>query len=254
MTTYCVPDSITPRPIKPGVATVETIEAIMADGPCAILPVAGDCLEGVDVVDGGWVAVDFTRRPAPPRYRSKGGDGSSDLCLCYATFPGAPGPTLADEMDSDLVETTAHSGARPSHARWQGQVFSRSGKSKKVPDFRRATGYGTGPGLGGWNCRHSFHPYFEGMASTYGAKELKKLEAKSITYNGEKLTEYEASQRQRYIERQIRRWKREQQAMKAAGQPQEEARAKLKEWRALQTDLVEQTGLKRQYDRERAGG
>ena len=162
--------------------------------------------------------------------------------------------TLADEMDSDLVETTAHSGARPSHARWQGQVFSRSGKSKKYPDFRRATGYGTGPGLGGWNCRHSFHPYFDGMARTYGAKELKKLEAKSITYNGEKLTEYEASQRQRYIERQIRRWKREQQAMKSAGQPQEEAKAKLKEWRARQTDRVEQTGLKRQYDRERAGG
>ena len=33
-----------------------------------------------------------------------------------------------------------------------------------------------------------------------------------------------------------------------------EAKAKLKEWRARQTDLVEQTGLKRQYDRERAGG
>ena len=161
--------------------------------------------------------------------------------------------TLADEMDSDLVETTAHSGARPSHARWQGQVFSRSGKSKKYPDFRRATGYGTGPGLGGWNCRHSFHPYFDGMARTYGAKELKKLEAKSITYNGEKLTEYEASQRQRYIERQIRRWKREQQAMKSAGQPQEEAKAKLKEWRARQTDLVEQTGLKRQYAHPRPG-
>ncbi len=42
--------------------------------------------------------------------------------------------------------------------------------------------------------------------------------------------------------------------MKSAGQPQEEAKAKLKEWRARQTDLVEQTGLKRQYDRERAGG
>ena len=161
---------------------------------------------------------------------------------------------MADEMDSDLVETTAHSGARPSHAKWQGKVFSRSGKSRKYPDFRRATGYGTGPGLGGWNCRHSFHPYFEGMARTYGAGELKKLEEKSITYNGEKLTEYEASQRQRYIERQIRRWKREQQAMKAAGQSQEEAKAKLKQWRALQSDFVEQTGLKRQYDRERVGG
>ena len=67
MSSYIIPASIMPRPIKPGVTTVETIEAIMADGPCAILPVAGDCLEGVDVVDGGWVAVDFTRRPAPPR-------------------------------------------------------------------------------------------------------------------------------------------------------------------------------------------
>ena len=66
MSSYIIPDSITPRPIKPGVVTVETIEAIMADRPCAILPVAGDCLEGVGVVDGGWVAVDFTRRPAPP--------------------------------------------------------------------------------------------------------------------------------------------------------------------------------------------
>ena len=95
MTTYCVPDSITPRPIKPKLIMVETVEAIMDDaGPCAILPVVGDCLEGVDVVGCGWVAVDFTRRPAPPRYRSKGGDGSSDLCLCYATFPGAPGPMV----------------------------------------------------------------------------------------------------------------------------------------------------------------
>lgn len=61
--------------------------------------------------------------------------------------------TLADEMDSDLVETTAHSGARPSHARWQGQVFSRSGKSKKYPDFRRpratAPGQGWGAGIAG---------------------------------------------------------------------------------------------------------
>ena len=63
MSSYIIPASIMPRPIKPGVTTVETIEAIMADGPCAILPVAGDCLEGVDVVDGGWVAVDFTLRP-----------------------------------------------------------------------------------------------------------------------------------------------------------------------------------------------
>lgn len=67
-------------------------------------------------------------------------------------------------------------------------------------------------------------------------------------------TQVVSDDKETYIERQIRRWKREQQAMKSAGQPQEEAKAKLKEWRARQTDLVEQTGLKRQYDRERAGG
>ena len=60
------------------------IEAVAARYGRVIVPVDGDCLEGVSVMDGGWVAVDFTHRPAPPRFKSKGGDGSSDLCLCYA--------------------------------------------------------------------------------------------------------------------------------------------------------------------------
>ena len=60
------------------------IEAVAARYGRVIVPVDGDCLEGVSVMDGGWVAVDFTRRPAPPRFKAKGGDGSSDLCLCYA--------------------------------------------------------------------------------------------------------------------------------------------------------------------------
>ena len=67
-----------------------------------------------------------------------------------------------DEIETDLVETTAHHGARPSHAAWQGKWFSRSGRSDKYPDFYASTGYGTGPGLCGWNCRHSFFPVIEG--------------------------------------------------------------------------------------------
>ena len=77
----------------------------------------------------------------------------------------------ADELGVDLVETTAHAGARPSHAEWQGQIFSRSGKSSKYPDFVQSTGYGTGAGLGGWNCNHSFRPYIDGMPRAY-SKEL----------------------------------------------------------------------------------
>ena len=68
----------------------------------------------------------------------------------------------ADEMGCEFVEVTAHAGARPSHAEWQGKVFHRGGAvtrdGVRYEDFERATGYGTGPGLGGWNCRHSFYP------------------------------------------------------------------------------------------------
>lgn len=150
----------------------------------------------------------------------------------------------ADEMGADLVEVSAHAGARPSHAQWQGGIYSRSGKSRKYPDFRKATGYGTGAGLGGWNCSHSFRPWFEGMSRTYDKALLKEYQAKDYEYNGVKMTEYEALQEQRKIERNIRRWKREQNALQAAGLDSSEASAKITEWNRRQKDFLEQTGLK----------
>ena len=140
----------------------------------------------------------------------------------------------ADEMGCDLVEVTAHAGARTgigiaNHAGWQGKIYSRSGTHSKYPDFQEKTGYGSGAGLGGWNCRHSFFPFFEGISEpAYTEKELEELNAPKYEYNGQKLTEYEATQRQRYIERQIRRWKRENAALKAAGLDTTESAAKLK--------------------------
>ena len=162
--------------------------------------------------------------------------------------------TLADEVGCDLVETTAHGGARPSHAEWQGKIFSRSGKSKKYPDFRQSTGYGTGAGLCGWNCRHSFHPFFGGSSRAYTDDTLEDYEAKNYTYNGEKMTEYEATQQQREIERNIRRWKRENVAMEAAGLDTTESAYKIKQWQDKQKDFLAQTGLKRQSDREQIPG
>lgn len=150
----------------------------------------------------------------------------------------------ADEMGADLVEVSAHVGARPSHAEWQGGIYSRSGKSKKYPDFVKTTGYGTGAGLGGWNCSHSFRPWFEGMSRTWSKEQLAEYQAKDYEYNGVKLTEYEALQEQRKIERGIRRWKREKNAMEAAGLDSSEASAKVREWNRKHKDFLEQTGLK----------
>ena len=83
----------------------------------------------------------------------------------------------------------------------------------------RTTGYGTGPGLGGWNCRHSFYSYVEGVSErTYTDLELKKIDDEhGCTFEGKSYTAYEATQKQREIERTVRKLKREKAAYKAAG-------------------------------------
>ncbi len=162
--------------------------------------------------------------------------------------------TQADEMECDLVETTAHVGARPTHQVWQGQVFSRSGRSGDYDDFESSTGYGSGDGLCGWNCRHSFFPYYEGLSSSaYSRERLSDYESREVSYNDEKMSYYDATQQQRYFERQIRRWKRERAGMSAADQDTGEATAKVRQWQAAQRDFLRQTGLDRDYFRERAG-
>ncbi|MBC3517210.1 phage minor capsid protein [Neobittarella massiliensis] len=151
----------------------------------------------------------------------------------------------ATEMGCDLVETTAHAGARPEHAAWQGKIFSRSGHHPKYPDFVSTTGYGTGAGLCGWNCRHSFYPYFEGLSrNSYTRRELNKLNSTAVEYKGQTLSVYDASQVQRKIERKIRRWKREYKAMEAAGLDVGEASVRLSKWRATQADFSSQTGMR----------
>ena len=107
---------------------------------------------------------------------------------------------LAKEMDCDLVEVSSHFGARPTHADWQGQVYSLTKGHKKYPYFYDATEFGTGDGLGGWNCRHSFFPFFEGISEIANAPDFSK---------SENLQEYNESQQQRAFERAIRKNKRE---------------------------------------------
>lgn len=156
----------------------------------------------------------------------------------------------AESLGTDLVEVSAHSGARPTHAEWQGKVFSISGKTKGYRKLSEATGYGTVTGLCGANCRHTFYPFMEGDEPAYTEEELQSYDEPKYTYNGRKMTEYEATQRQRYIERQIRRYKREKAGMQAAELPTEESQAKIKKWTEVQQDFLNQTGLKRQYARE----
>lgn len=107
------------------------------------------------------------------------------------------------ERDWDLIRTSAHIGARygdggenPSnHFWWQGKLFSRTGKTPGYLLFEEATGYGTGEGLCGWNCRHSFGPGDpdHNPYADFDAEENKRV--------------YDLSQQQRKAEARIRQQK-----------------------------------------------
>ncbi len=124
----------------------------------------------------------------------------------------------AAELETDLVEVTAYAGARPDHAEWQGRWYSLSGKSKKYPSLVEVTGYGTGAGLKGWNCRHDFYPVLEGISvPAYTEEELKNIDPPPVEYKGETLTYYECTQKQRKMETAIRKTKREIIGAKGSG-------------------------------------
>jgi len=157
----------------------------------------------------------------------------------------------AKELGQDLVQTSAHIGARPTHEVWQGKVFSLSGKDTQYPDFLTVTGYGTVTGLCGINCRHSIFPFFKGISeSAYTQATLDEYADKTVTYNGKELSVYEAIQKQRSVEREIRKTKREAEALGSAKLDNTEEIARIRKLQAQLRDFVNQTGLSRQSSRE----
>ena len=157
-----------------------------------------------------------------------------------------------EELGCDLVETTAHIGARPSHEDWQGQVFSLSGTNPKYRPFS-VCGLGEPDGICGINCRHSYYPYFEGLKKHYTQADLDDMESESVEYNGEKMSRYKAEQKLRYMERNVRNYKRQTLIQEAAGVDNTKARQKIGEWQAAARDFTKQTKLERDRVREYIG-
>lgn len=180
----------------------------------------------------------------------------------------------AEDAGCYLMEITAHSGARPDHAKWQGQLVTITGKDAgKIIDGLRVftlseIGYGSGEGFKGWNCRHNWHAYYPGFSTpNYTQEELKKLDEPCISYNGKLYTEYEVSQMQRAQERRVRAWKRRcitaqesvnsatDEATRATAQAEFDRSARyLKNNEAKLKDFCRQTGQDRDRFREQVLG
>jgi hypothetical protein len=170
----------------------------------------------------------------------------------------------ADYLETDLVEVSAHIGARntgnglENHESWQGGVYrwaEKPGDSKgEYKDFVATTGYGQGAGLGGWNCRHTFYPFVEGVSEpTYSQADLDAMkgENRKFVFDGKEYDGYTATQMQRSIERQIRKQRRLRDAYKAAGLKDDETAAniKLRRLNAKYKEFSRAAGLPEQSER-----
>lgn len=137
-----------------------------------------------------------------------------------------------DRFESPLVEVSAHGGARDTgsgyqnHKSWQGRVYYWAQKDKwnrqdlkaRYPDFESTTGYGRVDGLEGANCRHSKRVFIDGVSERlYTEKQLEKIDDPAFEYEGKEYSTYEATQRQRLLERTQRKYKRILLAYDAAG-------------------------------------
>ena len=201
---------------------------------CAALADAG--LETIDYRSGVRTAVDAALRR---HLVTQWNQARNDLLM-----------RRMDEWGVDLVFTSAHFGARPTHAAWQGRVFSRSGTSPDYPPLVESTGYGTVTGLCGANCRHAMTPYVEGhsrLPDTDFSEQERLTGMTSDEY-------YEATQRQRRYEAAIRRTKREIAVGQGLGLDMTGKRVLLGRQQARVRQWCADKGLRRDYERERAYG
>lgn len=158
------------------------------------------------------------------------------------------------EYGVDLVIVPVHAVARPGCAPYQGWVISMSNQSGVTTDASgdrvqvhpvRATTYGKPDGLWGINCSHQPDPFIPGWS-----------ESKRPIESVEVSDRYEETQKQRYHEREVKRWKRAAVAADASGDADafRQAAAKVKQKQAALRDYCERVNLPYHSDRVQVYG
>ena len=154
------------------------------------------------------------------------------------------------EFGADGVEISAHGLCAPDHRHIQGRQFSNEEWERINRSLDRP--------LGTLNCQHFATPIVLGVSkSVYSRKELADINRRSsekIEYKGQKMSRYEASQRQRQMETAIRYAKDERDAMIAAGDKlgATQARKKSAALSAEYKRFCEQAGLTPRPERTRS--
>lgn len=157
----------------------------------------------------------------------------------------------AQRLNTNYFEVSWHGGARPSHALWQGRVYSKE-------DLRRVCGLGQGGGLLGWNCRHTYYPFIPGVSQRqYSDEWLEQKaaeEARTTTWRGKEYNAYQATQRQRQLETTMRARREQVQLLRQSGADKDtiteyqcKYQATLQEYRAFSKKMHLETQMERVY-------
>lgn len=152
----------------------------------------------------------------------------------------------AEEFGADGWEISAHVGARPSHAIYQGRQYPNSQYETIVL-----------PLINDYNCRHSAYPVIMGVTKpSYTEKQLAALDPPPFTYEGKQYTAYEAQQQMRKMERKMRKQKDRCIAADAAGDTEAftAASIKLRRQKDIYEDFCKAAGTYTEYERTFVAG
>lgn len=155
----------------------------------------------------------------------------------------------AEKLGTEHFEIAWHAGARPSHAVWQGKVWSKK-------ELVTVCGLGTVTGLLGANCYHEYYPFVKGVSernwSDSWLAEQNRKESIPKTFNGKEYTLYEARQQQRKMETAMRAQREKAVLLKQGGADPDDvmlAKAKYQGQLGEYTRFCKKMGL--QQERER---
>src|SRR5690625_1152160 len=144
------------------------------------------------------------------------------------------------ERGNDLVLISEHYRCSNLCENYQGRIFSLSGESEEYPALEEATEPSEEGHLFHWNCRHTLSPYIPGLTEVPKPGETHRRNQEM----------YEAEQRQRAIERNIREWKRREVAA-LTDVEKDKAKRYVESWQKRQREHIDANKfLRRDYSRE----
>ena len=153
----------------------------------------------------------------------------------------------AKRLNTDTFEVSAHAGARPDHADWQGKVYTKK-------QLYEICGLGTVTGLLGANCYHTYYPFIKGISKrAYTDEQLNAWRNDTPKmYKGKEYTQYQAQQRMRQMETNMRAQRQTINLLKLGGADKEtitEERIKYRIQMQQYKDIAKSFGLKEQKER-----